>query len=279
MYGRVSALAAAAITCSVIVAPPAAASHGRPVRAPVTRVQPGGPLGLAGGGPTSRKGITESTQNVVSDNWGGYVALQPGTRFRYIQATFFVPYVDCTSTPDSFSGHWVGLDGASNGTVEQDGILAACQGSTPQYAAWYEMFPQPPVYPDITIRPGNSIVASVYFSASTNRFTLRVTDTTNGEHFTVTRACPAGSTCARASAEAISEAPSGGSGILPLTDFRAEGYSGITVTSRYGRRGGLRSPFWNTLAVTTQNTTGTVLDQPTGIFRGTAFSMYWMAEN
>ena len=64
----------------------------------------------------------------MSQNWGGYVAQQHGVKFRYVRATFFVPYVDCASTPSSFSGHWVGLDGAGNATVEQDGILAACQG-------------------------------------------------------------------------------------------------------------------------------------------------------
>jgi peptidase A4-like protein len=288
-YASVSALAAAALASSVIAAAPAAASPAhaapaaaspaQPAQAAATSIQPGGPLGLATGSHASRESIAESTQNVVSDNWGGYIALKSGTRFRYVQSTFFVPYVDCAGTPDSFSGHWVGLDGASNASVEQDGILAACQGRTPLYAAWYEMFPQPPVYPDITIRPGDSIVASVYYNSSTHKFTLKLTDTTNGRHFSVTRSCPPGASCQRTSAEAISEAPSGATGVLPLTDFRAEGYSGIKVTSQAGRHAGLRSASWNTLAVTTVNSSGTVLDQPTAIFHGTAFSMYWMAES
>jgi peptidase A4-like protein len=298
-YASVSALAAAALASSVAAAAPAAASHLQPApvaashaqaapaarsplqaaHAAVTSIQPGGPLGLARGSHASRQSITESTQNVVSNNWGGYVALKSGTHFRYIQSTFFVPYVDCASTPDSFSGHWVGIDGANNASVEQDGILAACQGTTPAYAAWYEMFPQPPVYPDITIRPGDSILASVYYNSSTRKFTLKLADTTNGRHFSVTRSCPSGASCQRTSAEAISEAPSSGTGVLPLTDFRAEGYSDTKVTNRSGQHGGLRSPNWNTLAVTTVNSSGTVLDQPTAIFRGTAFSMYWMAES
>jgi hypothetical protein len=190
---------------------------------------------------------------------------------------FFVPYVDCAGTPNSFSGHWVGLDGASNATVEQDGILAACQGTTPQYSAWYEMFPKPPVYSTIPIHPGNSIVASVYYDASAGTFTLSLTDTSNGAHFSHTQACPSGSACQRTSAEVISEAPSNGASILPLTDFRAESFSDAVVTDSRGVRAGLRGPAWDTLDVTTQDPGGRVLDQPTQIYRGMSFGCYWMA--
>jgi peptidase A4-like protein len=205
------------------------------------------------------------------------VAQQHGARFRYVRAAFFVPYVDCASTPSSFSGHWVGLDGAGNGTVEQDGILAACQGTTPVYSAWYEMFPLPPVYSNITVRPGNSIVASAYYNSGTGKFTLSLTNTTNGEHFTHTLACPSGSLCQRSSAEVISEAPSSGTTILPLTNFRAESFTDVTVTNSHGQRAGLRAPWWGSFGVSTENTGGAVLDQPTQIFRAKAFDCYWMA--
>jgi hypothetical protein len=48
------------------------------------------------------------------------------------------------------------------------------------------MFPLPPVYATITVRPGNSIVASAYYDSGTGKFTLSLTNTTNGEHFTHT---------------------------------------------------------------------------------------------
>ena len=217
------------------------------------------------------------TINVVSQNWGGYVAEQHGVKFRYARAAFFVPYVDCASTPSSFSGHWVGLDGAGNGTVEQDGILAACQGTTPVYSAWYEMFPLPPVYSNITVRPGNSIVASAFYDSGTGKFTLSLTNTTNGEHFTHTLACPSGSLCPRSSAEVISEAPSSGISILPLTNFRAESFTDVVVTDSHGQRAGLRAPWWDTFGVATENNSGAVLDQPTQILRGKAFACYWRA--
>ena len=248
-------------------------------------VQPGGPITATG---TERsavqtafanqdQGITGKTVNVTSDNWGGYIAGRNGVRFRYVKATFFVPYLDCASTPSSYSGHWVGLDGAGSPTVEQDGILAACNGTNADYSAWYEMFPFAPVYSRMKVSPGNSIVASVYYNTNSREFTLTVTNTTTGAQYTNVKGCAAHVNCQRLSAEAISEAPSDGSSILPLSNFRAESFSSIAVTSQTGRRGGLRAPWWNTLAVTTASSGGRIVDQPTEIAMGRAFDCYWMA--
>jgi peptidase A4-like protein len=263
---------ASAYTGSAAMAAPAAA-----MARPLAKVRPGGPMALPGNRPSTSLAFSGKTVNIVSQNWGGYVAQRQGVKFRYVRATFFVPYVDCTSAPSSYSGHWVGLDGVSNGTVEQDGILAACQGSTPTYSAWYEMFPLPPVYSTITVRPGDSIVASAYYDSGIGKFTLSLTDTTNGQNFSHTLACPAQSQCQRLSAEVISEAPSSGTSILPLTNFRAESFSDVVVTSSHGQRAGLRAAGWDTFGVATENMSGTVLDQPTQIFRGKAFDCYWMA--
>jgi len=268
----VAVLASAFTTGSAAMAAPAAVQAG-----PLTKIKPGGPMALPGNRPAAPLAFSGKTVNVVSQNWGGYVAQRQGVRFRYVRATFFVPYVDCASTPSSFSGHWVGLDGAGNATVEQDGILAACQGTRPTYSAWFEMFPLPPVYSAMTVWPGNSIVASAYYDSGTGKFTLSLTDTTNGQHFSHTVACPARSQCQRLSAEVISEAPSSGTSILPLTNFRAESFSDVVVTNSHGERAGIRGPGWDTFGVTTQSMTGAVLDQPTQNFRGRAFDCYWMA--
>ena len=270
----VAFMASAYTTGSAAMAAPAATKAGT-----LAQVKPGGPMALPGNRPSAPLTFSGKTVNVVSQNWGGYVAQQHGVKFRYVRATFFVPFVDCASTPSSFSGHWVGLDGAGNATVEQDGILAACEGATPTYSAWYEMFPLPPVYSTMTVRPGNSIVASSYYDSGTGKFTLSLTDTTNGEHFTHTLSCPSGSRCQRLSAEVISEAPSSGTSILPLTNFRAESFSDIVVTDSHGQRAGLRAPWWGTFAVATENSGGTVLDQPTQVFRGKDFDCYWMTQS
>jgi hypothetical protein len=239
------------------------------------QVRPGGPAILARGRHLP-PGSGLVTTDLTSLNWGGYAAARPGVRFRYVQSVFFVPYVDCGATPDAQSAHWVGLDGLHNNTVEQTGISADCSAGSPSYRAWYEMVPNPPVFQGIRIRPGDAIVASVYYSHRERTFTLSLTDATNGHHFSHTAACPAGATCPRSAAEAISEPPLGPTGYLPLADFRAEAYSGARVTDAGGHRGGLRSPHWDTVKITTINSSGATLDQPTALHAGSAFGTYWL---
>src|SRR5450755_2051675 len=115
-------------------------------------------------------GASTSGSTVVSGNWAGYAALprHPGGKFRYIAATFTVPSVNCSATPNSFSVHWVGLDGAggTNPTVEQDGIESDCNGSTPEYTAWWETFPGNSIQPvaSIDLSPGDAVIASVFYN-------------------------------------------------------------------------------------------------------------------
>ena len=204
-------------------------------------VVPGGPLVTAAGqarpASTSRPGHTV----IHSLNWAGYAANRAGTTFRHVSASFPVPYLNCQGTTPSYSSHWVGLDGLGSSSVEQVGIEADCTGSTAQYYAWYEMYPKPVtiVFP---VRAGNAVQASVTYEKSTRKFVLMLRDTTNGRHLIRTLKCAA-KACLRSSAEIISEAPSNGTGgILPLADYRAEGFSGSTLTTTRGRRSGLQFP-------------------------------------
>jgi hypothetical protein len=254
-----------------------AARAGAMTRARFLKIMPGGPMVLAGGSRAGARWVAQRASEVQSANWAGYAATRRGQPFRFVGGTFFVPYVNCSTTPDSFSAHWIGLDGFNTDTVEQAGVLAACSGGNPHYAAWYEMFPRVPVYPHIAIRPGDSVTVSVFFQRSTRRFMIALTDTSNGAHFSASLACLSGSTCQRASAEVISEPPSSGSQILPLTDFRGESFTGVRVTDQTGHRGTLRSRRWNTVKIINVNPAdNAVLDQPTQLFQGTAFDNYWM---
>jgi hypothetical protein len=77
----------------------------------------------------------------------------------------------------------------------------------------------------------------------------------------------------------ISEAPSSGTSILPLANFPRGSFTDVVVTDSRGHRAGFREPWWDTFSVTTENSGGTVLDQPTQVFRGRAFDCYWMAQS
>lgn len=251
---------------------------GRPMAAHRAGLRPGNPMVRAQGQPSAATLLGSNVPEITSTNWAGFAATRPGQPFRYIQATFFVPYVNCATTPDSFSAHWAGLDGFDNGTVEQTGVEADCQGGKASYAAWWEMFPNFAIFPNIVVHPGDSIVASVFYRRSTRMFELSLTDTSDGQRFTRVSPCPPGSVCQRSSAEAISEPPANGAGtILPLSDFSAESFSGVRVTDQAGNRGTLRSSRWSTLRIVTKSAAdGAILDQPTQLFQGMTFANYWM---
>ena len=58
------------------------------------------------------------------------------TTFRFVSAQFTAPPLDCTAVTaanGAWSAHWVGLDGfrSTSTTVEQIGLLAGCDGTSP----------------------------------------------------------------------------------------------------------------------------------------------------
>jgi hypothetical protein len=160
---------------------------------------PGGPLIH----PSSGTSSDASTTVTVSLNWSGY-AVTGKKPYTYVHSTFVQPTITCPGVADQYTSNWVGLDGYSDDTVEQDGTVAWCGGpsdTTPKYEAWYEMFPANSVNV-FAVHPGDIIDASVSYSAGD--FALTVTDLSTGKTATDTATC---ASCARASAEWIIERP------------------------------------------------------------------------
>ncbi len=278
---------------------PAAAGAAPP---PLTSIRPGHPMEAAGARPAAAPTFaTNAIKTTSSSNWAGYVAVRSGVTFRFVSAHFYVPYLNCTGVTKAnptYSSHWVGLDGflAGSSTVEQTGILAACYPDqsnssviAPTYAAWYEKYPNPPVYSAITVHPGDAIVASVYYSSTTKAFTFSLADGTDGQNFSVVGKCPVSATCARSSAEVISEAPSNGTNVLPLADYQAASFAGASLTDSTGtKKGGLATTYWDDYKIS-QLSDGTNLDAgggtipqgtpialPTGLVSNATFDAYWM---
>jgi Peptidase A4 family len=179
------------------------------------------------GGPMVRAHVRgNSSLPTISINWSGYAAVA-AKKFNYVHTRFVQPKVTCNGAPAHFTSNWSGLDGFTNGTVEQDGTFATCGGPanmTPRYVAWYEMFPANSVNV-FTVKPGDVIDSSVRFAAG--KFTLTIADLTSGKKVTKQAAC---SQCQRASAEWIVERPAlckhhgphpSGCFIVPLANFRA----------------------------------------------------------
>lgn len=195
------------------------------------------------------KGLTQ----VQSTNWSGYA--DTGSGFSTVTGSWTEPGVSCTSTT-SLAAFWVGLDGYSSSSVEQDGTLIECYRHVAYYYTWWEMYPTNAIQVvGSTLRAGDSITASVVRSGTS--YTLKVTDSSrSADSFSTTQSC---SSCANSSAEWIAEAPSGSSGVYPLSDFGSWTESGATVTA--GSTSGVISSFTDD-ELTMINSSGAIKAQP-----------------
>jgi Peptidase A4 family len=170
---------------------------------------------FAAGSPASglRFDPNHKITNSTSTNWSGYAA--SGTTFTSISSSWTEPTVVC-SFGTAYSSFWVGLDGYNSSTVEQTGTDADCSSANmPQYYAWYEMYTKFPTNLSNPVHPGDAMSASVT-TDHVGRFTLTITDSTQGWSFNTTQRLKSASL---SSAEVIAEAPSSRSGVLPLANF------------------------------------------------------------
>jgi hypothetical protein len=197
-----------------------------------------------------------------STNWSGYA--DTSSTFSTVTGNWSEPSVSCTSRT-TYAAFWVGIDGLTSGSVEQDGTLAECSGGRPFYYTWWEMYPTNAIQTvGSSVQPGDSISASVVRSGTS--YTLKITDSTHpANSFTTTQSC---SNCANSSAEWIAEAPSSGS-VLPLADFHTWTLSGATVNS------GVISSFTDD-EITMVDSSGRVKAQPGPLNgSGNGFSVTW----
>ncbi len=225
----------------------------------------GGPAGaelLPGGGSAGpARGISvgpsagSGSLHFASRNWDGYIttASNKGTDFNAVAATWIQPTVTC-ETAQAWTVFWVGLDGWWDGTVEQGGSSAYCptQGGSAQYALWWEMYPTNSIQSVLAINPGDKISASVIYSTATAVYTITVKDVTTGQHFTMKERCASGLTCARSSADVITEDVGrfGANNYFPLADYGRMTYTNATVEDVAGHVGSISSTNWLNAAVT-----------------------------
>jgi Peptidase A4 family len=230
------ALAAAALigTAGMTAVPGVAGASVTPTAAAGTNVpQPGGPVVRAPGNSTAVPTVTL--------NWSGY-AETSAKKFTYAHSVFVQPAITCPGIKNQWTSNWVGLDGFTTGTVEQDGTFAHCGGAsstTPVYQAWYEMYPENSVNV-FKVAPGDVIETTVRYAGG--KFTLTVSDLSSGKTASHTAAC---ASCQRASAESIVERPAlcNNSGttcfLTRLADFGTSTMGGNTAQVAGGKVKGI----------------------------------------
>ena len=217
-------------------------------------------------------------------NWAGYAVT--GNGFTDVKGSWHVPEVNCTVTPNSYSAFWAGIDGFSDGTVEQTGTSSNCNGTTPQYFAWYEFYPAGPVtLTNFPVIPGDVIGAEVkYLGGET--FQIRIHNHRTNQLYVKNQNV---SGAERTSAEWIAEAPCTGPGcdeILPLADFHVANYGldytgdGDTNTAIDSvTKGPIKAFGSNVQEITMVSSSGAKEAVPTSLTSdGTSFRVWWESE-
>lgn len=206
-----------------------------------------------------------------SYNWSGYADTSATTgEFTKVAGAWTTPAVTCTAE-DTITSEWVGLDGWSSSTVEQDGTIGWCYKGKATYFTWYEMYPAGTVEVGSSLAPGDKITASV--SRVGTSYTLALNDATHpANSFTKTATCAA-ATCRDTSAEWIAERPAFSIGIAPLADYHTWSQTAGTVTG--GGKAGLISSFSPVQVNMIDATASYLLSTASALTAGKAFSTTW----
>ncbi len=130
---------------------------------------------------------------VVTPNWAGYVASEPGKPpvaryFTSVTGTWTVPAANCTHTKGAASSTvWVGLGGYNSRDQEEVGTDSNCsKAKKPSYYAWFELVPYLSyrAFPKISdkVSPGDTVTGLVKVISPT-LVELRLHDRTRGWTF------------------------------------------------------------------------------------------------
>jgi hypothetical protein len=230
-------------------------------------------------------------KNGTSTNWSGYAVLPiaktssgKGKKstsiptFSAVEGSWEVPTVEASTSTNTYSSTWVGLDGYDTGTVEQIGIEQDWSGGGAEYYAWFEMYPKW-AYEIVgfPVKPGDTISAQVEYGAK-GAFTLTIANldvkdkkTSLPVTFSITQRSPSAQ---RLSAEWIEEAP-WSSGVLSLADFGTVDFFDCYATMN-GNTGAIDDDMWQYDAITMETSDGTVKAEPSVLSSdGAGFSVTW----
>ena len=235
---------------------------------------------------------TVSTTDQASNNWAGYLIYNappdqssqpdqsgqsaPASYTRLVvsdvQAQWVITPVTC-GQERTYSAMWVGIDGVSEGNVEQAGSSGECANGQPRYYAWFEMYPDPPqILPFFPVHVGDTISVDVQYHDPA-LFTVVLQNLTTKHTIKLSRTNPQ---ALRESAEWVIEAPTNRSfGVLPLAPFGKATFTQAraTVDGTLCTISSCRLPY--TMLIM-ENADHQIRAVPTTLkLNGTSFSIYW----
>ena len=191
----------------------------------------------------------------VTANWAGYAVTGTSTTYTSATGTWKEPKVACTlADAGEASSFWVGLGGYSETSqaLEQLGTSSDCDASTgkPDYYAWYELLPNPPVTVKIKIDPGDTITTSVNILTG-GLVEFQIKDRTRGVTFTKKAAF---ANPDLTSAEWVAEAPSECNQVrcveATLSNFGSVSFSKVAAIGNSAGGTLTANPGWTTTPMT-----------------------------
>ncbi len=152
-------------------APWAELGHATPVSPTLPHTNPGHFVTPRGSHASGGSYAAEST------NWSGQIA--SGTTFTRVSGDWVVPTVQSTEVEEA-SATWIGIDGSptSPNSIIQTGTAQVSQDGVTAYYAWFELYPQPPVFIG-GVSPGDQMEASIT-RASPGTWDLSIADASSG---------------------------------------------------------------------------------------------------
>ncbi len=163
---------------------------------------------------------------LLSSSWSGYS--QSGTGITSVSGTFTVPSLTGASPGQQVSA-WVGIDGLSNGSLIQAGVLEmpGPVGGPPVSEAWWEILPdiETPI-PGVSVQPGDQVTVHIWQIAAV-LFRIELSDDSNGQQFGIDEVYDG----PLQSADWIVEAPAVDGTTVPLAPYSPVAFSGATYSA------------------------------------------------
>ena len=110
MAGTLAAAAAVVLMVGGFTSRPAVGgTAAQPAAAAAAKIRPGGLLvrTTPKAGSSAAREAAGIANAIESTNWAGYVSHQANVSFQKVEATFFVPYLNCTVSPGRYHAHGV----------------------------------------------------------------------------------------------------------------------------------------------------------------------------
>ncbi len=165
-----------------------------------------------------------ATSANVSNNWAGYVASNGD--YTSVSGSWMIPSVSATND-EAADATWIGIGGVSSNDLIQIGTQNIASGGQVSTGTFYEGLPgASQTIPGVSVAAGDRITATIK-EVSSGEWSIYIADLTNGESFNDTVAYDS----SESSAEWIEEAPSVGSGVVPLDSFSSVNFTGGSASN------------------------------------------------